>query len=501
MSTPRCPLPRVAVAGVALVTALCWPPSRAARACDTPAHLSLDCTQEFNCCVDGQVQPDVGLTAPFLCADPLLFSLLADQCSPSTFNGHNNLFNVVEQTYAEHGLNECTPVLEHPKHWMGAFLIGTSIRWEPGKTWHHPILDYLTLAVARNNHLHAQFEHQLAITQSTKDPAASYGADPFFPDTIRFFCPAFMSDIRGSAVGRAGIFVHESWHAVYGSHALIVDDPQASFDFYLPHDHVLREGEVGKCFDPDPAPKGWQPNFFQCATQPSLAMTSVYQIEYEFFCDLNDSPEDWVPRTLARQGGLVANYMGTLRNKLLDDVFIGATGVFLNTPPITCTEQPPMRDGRGPSIPGRPRFLHLRLAGNLFEGSEGGLDDDELFVEKSFDLELTSDLPAATIHWVSPSVDDVHVEFKMDAALQPDGETVNVRYNVFFFDDDTDGTDCDSDLTGYDCPGLADGSNWPEFSLSSGAFILPPVRVILDNVANENGNDFADLLLFRELDW
>jgi hypothetical protein len=177
--------------------------------------------------------------------------------------------------------------------------------------------------------------------------------------------------------------------------------------------------------------------------------------------------------------------------------------VFKNPPPMFCNFLPPGRDPRGEAIPGRPRTALLDVAGFLFEGAELPQDESELPITKAtvLTLEVSEDTPTASTSWVSPAADGVWIEVRATATMQADGDTVIVKYNVFFFEVDADNTNCDEDLTGDDCPGLNDQANWPSLTLTSSFFIPAPLVEHLDNASNENGDDYADVQLFFELDW
>jgi hypothetical protein len=487
---------RVAVV-LSIAAVLSLLPSRVrAQKCPAPVLPSLDCTQTVNCCTTGAFNMDdvTALGGTWACGDAVLFERLTvpnNLCSQAAFDDHNLVFGVDTPTYAADGLDQCTASLPHPRHWMaGSFMIGAAIDWVPGLTWHHPIQDYLAASVARSNDIKPELEHVLT---SGNTPNAQYTKDGVFADTIQFFCPLFSAGVVGTPTYRASDFIHEAWHSVYGDHDVVVTGVLGQ-DYYYPHDHVLGPGQVGDCFDPAFIPPGATGSFdCKVGTVPDF-QTSVYQLQYEFLCDLVTTPQEWVPRSLAQQAGLISFRMGT-------SWFSGGQPVFLNTPPIFCNVNPPARDPRQ-FLPGRPRTVLLDVTGTLFEGATLPQDEDTLTLDEKdvLALEVSEAAPTASATWTSPAADEVWIEIRATATLQPDGDTVNLSYNIFFFEEDADNTNCDEDLTGDDCPSINDPASWLPLVLSTTSFVVPTFEKHLDNASNENGDDFAHVFLSFRLE-
>lgn len=483
--------PRASV--VFFAAALALVPVRArAQKCPAPSLPSLDCSQSSNCCVGGAFNMDdvTQLGGNWACGDVVLFDRLTspnNHCTQAAFDDHNELFDVVTSTYAADGLNQCNGALPHAKHWAaGSYLVGNAIDYVPGVTWHHPIEDYQAASVARANHIKPALEHELGAGNS---PNAQHQWDGVFADTITFFCPLFSATNIGTPTWRASDFIHEAWHMVYGDHDTV--GSSANQDYFYPHDHVLGPGEVGDCFDPAVVPAGADGSFdCRVGIGPDY-QTSVYQLQFEYLCDLVTTPLEWVPRSIAQQAGLLSFALGTTW-------FQGQTA-FKNTPPFFCNLTPPARDARE-FLPGRPRTVILDVQGHLFEGAELPADEDDLTIDKQtvLTLEVSEAAPVASGTWTSPAADEVWIEVRATATLQPD-DTVFVKYNVFFFEEDADNTNCDEDLTGDDCPALNDQTNWPSLTLSAAVFIEPPFLHTLNNASNESGDDYANVSLFFEL--
>ncbi len=167
---------------------------------------------------------------------------------------------------------------------------------------------------------------------------------------------------------------------------------------------------------------------------------------------------------------------------------------------MTCNNAPPMR--RNPDVPAvtNGRLVNIRIDADLHETDEpiGGPTDEHHGKDLSFTL--TKEQPYAEASWVSPRVDDqVWVEYYVHAQLRADGQTVDLSYDMWFFETNSDqDRDCEETLSGgADCP----AGSWPTMVLDSNNYSPAPVVFNLDNSQSWDDPDRASGTITVTMDW
>lgn len=447
-----------------------------AQACTLASLPSADCNVDTTCCVAGALddtKPGKAGSAA-RCDDVLDFEALKASCPDDDFDAHVLLFDMIEDTWADNGLRECSADLEFGKHWMAAQMIGGGIDFQPGIT-HHTGAQYLVEAQCNATTFHPQLDHEQS--EAVVNKAALYTPDPSQANSIEFFCRAFQDS---SSSGRlAGIFVHEAFHGTYGVHDS--NDIQDWFFSHRPDDPPL---SVEAEFVPDVWPFDGKPDKRQ---------HSVYQLQQEFLCDLLQTPHDWVPRS-----GLfsVKSIVASIESKNV-----------LNADPLpvwaTCgAASPPLRSAKSAPNPEDPRTITIDLSGSYAETSEGGVDDDSGFFDQSVTMVVSIDnREAAHSEVIGPFADgELWLVVNLTAEMSLDNNHIDMTYDVEFHEDDADGTDCDEDFSGPNCPNPDDHSFWKPMVLSS-TVTSGFAGHDMSNAATENGTDVAHIDLNFDLDW
>lgn len=453
--------------------------------CELPALPSLDCSTDKTCCTSGALDVDADPGATSQCDEAIAFAAVEGSC-PDDWDAHVQLFSMNEWSWEDNGLRSCDNSTPFGRHWVAATFLAAAIDSEPGKVRHNAS-QYLMAGQANSTDFHPQLEHRLS--PGLEGFAMEWQWDGVIADTIRIACRAFEPDNSAEIV--AGMFIHEAWHSVYGLHdvAPVFDDDTgalttASQDHYYAHEMPTQPTRVGEEFNPD----AWTTN-----DNPGEVMHSVYQIQHEFLCDAVRSPRNWVPRAGLFEAVEAAASIVS-RNTINQ----------MNVPSwaLCSDESIPLRTQRDPELPDGARRLDIELEGLVVETSEDGSDDDTQAFAKAYDVIVLPDNNTVvldeTIGYFADG--EVWLELDLDAVLGSDGETVSFTYNLLFYEADEDGTDCDEDLGGDDCPAKLDPSLWASASVDSlTTFYLD--HQVLDNASNENGTDVADITMNVELSW
>jgi hypothetical protein len=476
-----------ALATLGLVAAATATGTRANACPQTPLPV-LDCAVDPSsvCCTgaslfDDATNPPSWNGGNNLCAEALVSSLVANDCNAQTLAKHDILYHIDLEDGAT-GANSCDGSMDYGKHYNAGQLIPTMIDYKPGITWHHPVSDYYRAALAESNEFHAEFEHFFGHNDPDGTANARHTQDFVGKDNIELFCPLFGMTASGSPLYRASDFIHESWHDTYGGHDS--DDPDR--DDYAYHNHILGVGQMnGDTVDhsQDQTPE----DFLR------FQMSSVYQVHYEFLCDVNTTPQDWVPRSLAWEAGAIADDF--LLKKYDDD-----GGAFNSPPPMTCNNAPPAR--RNPDVPEitNGRVIKIQIHADIHETDApiGGPTDEPHGT--TITMTLTPDNPIDDKEWISPRVDDqVWVEYFVHGELQPDGETVILSYDMLMFETNADlDRDCEESLsTGKDCP----AGPRRTMTLDSTNFSPVPVVFNLDNSQSWSDPDRASGSIVTTMEW
>jgi hypothetical protein len=458
--------------------------AQTAEACPQTPLPVMDCatnpTSTSPCCTGGSIFDDVANPPPWagsnnFCTEALVSQIFASSCTEDALDKHDILFHINLEAGAT-GAGSCDGSMDYGKHWNAAQLIPTLIQYKPGITWHHPIADYYRAALAESNGFHAELEHFFGDPDPEGKANASYNLDFVGKNNLRFFCPLFSNGTAGSPLYRASDFIHEAWHDTYGSHDF--EDPDA--DSYAVHDHTLGPGEMNQEADvEDGLP----------------AESSVYQVQYEFLCDVNTTPHDWVPRALAWEAGLLADDLLVRKYKKQ------GVGAFLLPPPMTCNNAPPMR--RNPDVPAitNGRLVNIRIDADLHETDEpiGGPTDEHHGADLSF--MLTPENPTANTSWISPRLDDqVWIKYVVFAQLRADGQTVDLTYDMAFYETNSDlEEDCEETLSnGPDCK---EELPWPTMVLDNNNYSPAPIVFNLDNSHSWDDPDRASGTITVTMDW
>ena len=276
------------------------------------------------------------------------------------------LYNVASGSWRDAGFDEaCT--LEEPftRFWMAGHLIhhgvdfgaelpigggGATIRLHPA--FHDSFLDYgpLTRGVRTSvcrgcGSWHEGYQstfadsYELAGKWSKKGPSFFDIITLNWSSTRRVYsmCPLFDAvpfrvdepPLGESSIGsRAGVLVHEAWHARYeGSQRM--------------SKHLANPGPFLNTIPPTPDPERAPCQFEECdrylglyKRTPRGEMYHVrmmpYQAELHFQCDLLDSARDWVP--LAVMEDMARSHAGLKES-------------FINTPPFSCGVPTPLPGG------------------------------------------------------------------------------------------------------------------------------------------------------------
>jgi hypothetical protein len=467
---------------VALATLVAVGPASRAEADCNPALATLpgvDCSTDATCCVAGALAIDgapgtVGSAAR--CDDAVELQALASSCPTDDFDAHILLFGIDEDSWADNGLRECTDDL-FGKHWIASALIGGGILPTPGVA-RHTSSQYLIQAQANATTFHPQLEHVQSDSQAA---FASYMPDLTHANTVTLMCPSF-ADITSNGM-LASEFVHESWHSSYGSHDGTVGGTNA--DWYYAHQPDTEPLDVYAEFEPDIWPRDGKTERIQ---------HSVYQLQHEFMCDLVQSPRDWVPRAGlfgAQARAALIETTNVLNPTSLPAWAMCGSSVF------------PGRTPKNPVTPDSARTVTLDFSGVIVETSEGGADDDTETLDANRVLTVSPDdredsISNSTLGTFADG--EVWIDFYVTATLAEDNETVELAYNILFFEDDADDTDCDQDLGGDNCPGAFDESLWATLSVNS----VTPFAIrnhSLSNATADPGTDTADIFMNVDLSW
>ncbi len=471
----------VGIAAVGIATTVLSGASPA-HACPAPAVPLLDCQVDTTCCVGAALAPDADATgARALCDEAFVFQQLQNSC-PGDFDGHELFYDMDVDSWSGHGWAQCNANTEFGKHWMASGLF-SGLKFTPGVSRNLPV-DYLMVAGANATTFHPQHEHHLDTdpteTSIARRSKAGPGARP-----IRFYCPAFVP--MRAVADNASTFVHESWHGTYGSHDL--DGEGTSSDYYYPK----RPQEVPDAIWEEYLPDPW----LRDDADPHPVQRSVWQIQHDLLCDLVDTPRDWVPRSTIIRGQTNARIVETSR-------FLAPT---LVPAWATCGNKAiPARTPKPLLTPDRPRTLTFDVYGAIAETSEAGVDDDTASYAQTLTIDLTpmvtetGSIVQTTVGLPVEADGEVWVDFAAVAVLGEDGDVIDGKFNVFFYEKDNDGTNCDEDLVGDDCPGIGDTTFWQEFSVQSTATTFT-FNDALDNASNENGTDTASVRVDIEMSW
>jgi hypothetical protein len=462
---------------------------------------SLDCSTASECCVSGALSPD-GPAPTFLCQDAILWNWrnIGDQCTQASLANHQESFNVeVDPDEDEpYPSSVCDPNTEFARHYTSAYLLG-AIKHEPGKTWHRP-MEYRMASSAWANDYHPELSHHFAVSRDDDETPNARNRG----DDITFYCPLYSEKESGTPVYRASDFIHEAWHSSsYGSH-----DWGNKKDWYYPYwKGTIPEGELNETFIPSYMPedapnKGWCPSLI-CAPR---GMVSVYQVHFEYLCDLATTPADWVPRMLVAQASQTASM-------LRDSKYRAEGGVFLNHEPIgvDCAAAPKI--WRNPWVPSAGKALQVDLRFNafMFEWDPFPNENDSDTFDTTAILRVSPSRRTDALEINSQVVDgEVWVKLIANAELLADNETVKVRYNVRFYERSGNNLDdCDIDLAGCNCPGgFREIDLGPEDScLAGGPPCWRPAPVLSNyHMSNEctgevDANDYANVNLEFSLNW
>jgi hypothetical protein len=393
------------------------------------------------------------------CTTALAWQKVGPFCSADTLNRYNSLFHVDTGSFSSVGLGMCDPTQDYAKDWLSAYFIANSIDYVAGKSWHHPVRDYLAAAQAEGNDYHDDSQH---IHGEANTPNASFVEDLTEDDEITFFCPLYSTQWFGTVMYRASDFIHEAWHDVYGAH-----DSNDAQDEFNAHDHVLAAGDMaGDVGDDD--------------------QESVYQAQYEFLCDVDTTPAAWLPREIAWEAGVISGLMLVKYCSTYPNCTDPANqSVFQNAPPFTCDVQPPAR--RNPDVPEvtNGRRLRVHLEGNIH--FEDCVDNDDDAVSGDFEVTLNAGMTHATWHWDSGEFGD---ELKGTVDLTADlidPETIQVSLTAQQFEDG------DVQATQTVGPVKLDSTN----------FDAPPIPINMNCCDSACGgpNDRVDLTIATHLDW
>jgi hypothetical protein len=462
---------------------------------------SLDCSTGSVCCVAGALNPDAPAPATrLLCEEALLWNWrnVGDQCTPASLANHQDSFNVEVDPDEDrpYPSRVCDPNTEFARHYSSAYLLG-AIKYEPGKTWHRP-MEYRRAGGAWENDYHPTLTHHFAIDREGDTPNASNG-----DGLITFYCPLYNGDQSGTPVYRASDYVHEAWHSSdYGHH-----DWGNKKDWYYPYwKGAVEDGQLDQRFTPSYMPTG-APDKGGCrfGPCPPQGMVSVYQVHFEYLCDLATSPADWVPRMLVAQASQTASM---LRDSKYTD-----GGVFLNHEPIgvDCAAAPKI--WRNPWVPSADKELQVDLHFNafMFEWDPFPNENDSDTFDTTGVLKVSPSQRTDSLEIRSQVVDgEVWVKLEANAELLADNETVKVRYNVRFYERSGNNLDdCDIDLNDCNCPGgFREIVLGPEDScLADGPPCWRPAPVLSNyHMSNEctgevDAKDYADVDLEFSLNW
>ncbi len=451
--------------------------------CELPRLPSADCIVDETCCASGALDFDDEKAWSSGCDEVFAFAAVSGNC-PGDWDAHIGVFNMDEVSWEDNGLETCDPEMPFGRHWVAATYLAAAMD-DDGPVHHRPS-EYLMAGQSTVTDFHPLLEHRLS--PGLKKYAAYYIEDFAGADTIRFGCRSFR--VGGSAETLAGIFVHEAWHSVYGGHDIdpvFGEDDELltdSSDHYYAHDFLPNAPHVSESYNPD----AWTTE-----DNPGEVIHSVYQIQHEFLCDIVRSPRTWVPHSGLFEAVEAANSI--IQENIIDSEAVPATEL--------CTDSSMrMRIPRDPALPDDARVLEIDIDGTVVETSEDSSDDDSGDFSKTYEVVVVpGGGPVVLDETLGTFADgEVWLEIDLQAELAADGETVDFTYNLLFYEADEDGTHCDEDLAGDDCPGKLDPAQWVSASVDSQSLFHLQTEV-LDNASNENGTDYANIAMNVELSW
>jgi hypothetical protein len=403
--------------------------------------------------------------AGVLCTQAFFHEVLRPQLDVNIIRQHNELQNMQTETFTD---------------WPNAVQVGGSTWWRhfvstallagvdyvPGQSWHSSTLDYLQAVRGNDSPFHDDYSHlQVIAIEGTGHSDSRHTYSLFGRDSIRLSCAHF----GHSAIHQASVLLHESWHMVFGAHDSNGQDP------YLEHAKTdLGPGDMGE----------------PILGFPGARPQSVYQTQYNFFCDIMRTPQRWVPNRTLAQAYFAHGY----------------TRAGLVPTPVECRTRGIERAFQ-PVFGAPPRVLHLRVQGTI-TNVRPILSDIQRSFDERFDVLVPTSHEGVLVtdFIVHLSSGDLRFGFVAVARLLPDDETVSIAYEGSFFDENGfclgDTAPTSFPVSGHQCEGVGQQAAWKTIEVHSLSPSLPPIpRNLNDNWLSSGDGDNVDFSVTPEIEW
>lgn len=470
-------------AGAFLVASLAG--SRLASAqfsCTTQELPVTDCRRpdaSTSCCTELRPSP-ITMDSNTPCSQSFLWSLAGPQLNASQIAQHNARHMIQTSSFTDWPEAANLGGSTYARHWISALMLA-GVDYIPGQSWHSSERDYLQAVRGDRSPYHGRYSHlQVAsIGDAAEGDYAIASRRPvlFGPDTIRLSCEHFAA----TPVQQASILLHEAWHMVYGSH----DSPGQDIYWARTKDALL--------------PGNMNGTFVSPASPASRTRQSVYQTQYNFLCDITNTPRRWVPNRTLYQAN--STRFDLLKNLSLID-------------PAECQNRNlGLRPGE-PIAGAPPRAVTFRIQGELHRTFAAG--DVTIPIDLVYHVFPPSEAGGHTLIDSRNWLVDNELLFRLVATAQfpnnqsdEDAETVIVYYQAALYSDDgvcrMDTSPLSSGLP-LGCPGDEGQQKWAAFELNSITHAPPPRIYSLRTQVNPQACsagfcDTADFTIYAELDW
>lgn len=209
-------------------------------------------------------------------------------------------YALTDSTWYLDGLADaCNVSLPFAKVVNAAFLINYALTDNLALQW-HSTEDYRSSSRAADNGFHGPFYMRLATTGAPSATTEAQAQTRRFlaRDRTNLYCTLFSAGSQAdSASNRAAAMVHESWHHWQYHHGfqtshLQIGSPPRDADWFYPHRVSDFDFGVLDGYDTNPS---------------HLLFHSPYQIAVEFYADLAEMSQPWVPVVVTQAARGVGN--------------------------------------------------------------------------------------------------------------------------------------------------------------------------------------------------